>query len=241
MREFLKQVDPLTPNRPGPASLLREALTPLALPAFVLQSPGLLKAPRGDGRPILLTPGYMAGRLSMQPLAVFLRRLGYRAKPWRLGRNHGGVDALVTEFREEVVDLAASAAAPVTLIGWSLGGVVARETARLAPDAVREVITMGSPIVGGPKYTAVGGYYARRFGIDLDAFEKKVDARNRLGLVQPITSIYSKADGVVDWRASIDTYNPHARNVEVAGTHFSLGLNVQVWRIIADTLAGKVQ
>ncbi len=177
----------------------------------------------------------------MQPLAVFLRRLGYRAKPWRLGRNHGDVEDLVAQLREEVAELASSAAAPVTLIGWSLGGVIVRETARLAPDEVREVITMGSPIVGGPKYTAVGGYYARRFGIDLDAFEKDVDARNRLGLTQPVTSIYSKADGVVDWRASIDTYNPHARNVEVSGSHFSLGLNVQAWRVIADTLGGATR
>ncbi len=228
--------DDTTPKRPNLVSLLREARTPLALPAFILQSPALLNAPRGDGRPVLLAPGYMAGALSMQPLAAFLRHLGYRATPWRLGRNDGDVERLVDEFLKEAGALALRAAAPVTLIGWSLGGVVVRETARLAPDTVREVITMGSPIVGGPKYTAVGNYYARRFGIDLDAFEKEVDARNRLGLKQPVMSIYSKSDGVVDWRASIDSYNPHARNVEISGSHFSLGLNVRAWRVIADTL-----
>lgn len=235
----MTEPDQLTPNQPGLASLFREIRTPLALPAFVLQSPKLRNAPRGDGRPVLLAPGYMAGRLSMQPLAGFLRRLGYSARPWRLGRNHGAVDDLVAAFCDEVTDLATTAAQPVTLIGWSLGGVIVRETARLVPEAVREVITMGSPIVGGPKYTSVGGYYAWRFGIDLDAFELEVDARNRLGLTQPITSIYSKADGVVDWRASIDTYNPQARNIEVSGSHFSLGISVPAWRIIADTLGGN--
>ena len=224
------------PSRPGALSLLRELQTPLALPAFIVQSPKLRGAPRGDGRPVLLAPGYMAGRLSMEPLAVYLRRLGYEARPWRLGRNHGDVDDLVAAFCEEVTEFAKTHGAPVTLIGWSLGGVIVRETARLIPKAVREVITLGSPIVGGPKYTSVGGYYARRFGIDLDAFELEVDERNRLGLTQPVTSIYSKADGVVDWRASIDTYNPQARNIEVSGSHFSLGFNAPVWRLIADTI-----
>lgn len=224
------------PKRPGVFSLAREIQTPFALPAFLLQSPILRGAPRGDGRPILLAPGYMAGRLSMQPLAIYLRRLGYVAQPWRLGRNNGDVETLVAAFGEEVAEVKNTYGAPVTLIGWSLGGVVVRETARLLPDSVREVITLGSPIVGGPKYTSVGGYYARRFGIDLDAFERDVDARNRLGLTQPVTSIYSKADGVVDWRASIDTYNPQARNIEVSGSHFSLGVNAPVWRIIADTI-----
>lgn len=224
------------PKRPGLFSLVREIRTSLALPAFVLQSPKLRGAPRGDGRPILLAPGYMAGRLSMQPLAIYLRRLGYVARPWRLGRNHGAVEELAAAFCDEVTEFKNTHGAPVTVIGWSLGGVIVRETARLLPDAVREVITLGSPIVGGPKYTSVGGYYARRFGIDLDAFERDVDERNRLGLTQPVTSIYSKADGVVDWRASIDTYNPQARNIEVAGSHFSLGVNAPVWRIIADTI-----
>lgn len=233
----MTQSDHMAPRRRGLASLLLETRTAVTLPAFVLQSPTLLTAPRGDGRPILLAPGFMAGRLSMQPLAAFLRGIGYDASPWRLGQNHGGVEELVEEFRAEVDERAAAAQRPVALIGWSLGGVVARETARLAPYTVSEVITMGSPIVGGPKYTAVGDYYARRFGIDLNEFEKRVDERNRLGLTQPVTSIYSKGDGVVDWRASIDTYNAHARNIEVSGSHFSLGLNVKAWRVIADALA----
>lgn len=228
------------PQKRGLASLLLETRTALTLPALVLQSPTLLSAPRGDGRPVLLAPGFMAGRLSMQPLALFLRRLGYDAKPWRLGRNHGGVESLVEAFRVEVADIAAEAQRPVSLIGWSLGGVIVRETARLEPKTVRDVITMGSPIVGGPKYTAVSGYYARRLDIDLDELESEIEARARLGLMQPVTSIYSKGDGVVDWRASIDAYNAHARNIEVAGSHFSLGVNAQVWRVVAKTLAKSV-
>ena len=126
---------------------------------------------------------------------------------------------------------------PVTLIGWSLGGVIAREAARHFESRVREVITLGSPIIGGPKYTAVAGRFANAGGIDLDAFEKEVHERNSRGIGQPVTSIYSKLDGVVDWRASIDSYNRQARNIEVRSSHFGIGGNARVWRLIADILA----
>jgi pimeloyl-ACP methyl ester carboxylesterase len=225
---------------PSPLSLFSEARTALTWPKIILGAPALAKAPRGDGRPIVLAPGYLAGDLSMQPLASYLRWIGYDAATWGLGRNSGDVDPLVHEFGLRLEKRVDEKMGPVTLIGWSLGGVIAREAARLFSEEVREVITLGTPIVGGPKYTSVGKFFARRRGIDLDEFELEVHARNSVGLDQPLTSIYSKSDGVVDWRASVDTYNTHTQNIEVKSSHFRLGVDPNAWRIIAEILAGEV-
>ena len=124
----------------------------------------------------------------------------------------------------------------LTLIGWSLGGVVARLVAMQRGDAVREVITLGTPVEGGPKYTSAGAYYAKSRGIDLDAFEQHVHSMNQRGLDAPLTVIYSRTDAIVSWRAAVDRYNPHARHVEVESSHVGLGFNAEVWRIIARVL-----
>jgi pimeloyl-ACP methyl ester carboxylesterase len=129
--------------------------------------------------------------------------------------------------------------ARVTLIGWSLGGVIVREVARDHPDLVREVITLGTPVVGGPKYTRVGALFASRENVDLDRLEQQMHERNLRPIACPLTCIYSKTDGVVAWRATIDEYNPHARNIHVPGSHLGLAFNPLVWRVIARTLAGK--
>lgn len=224
----------------GPSRLNRlfELRAPLEWASLSLSAPYLLTAPRGDSRPILLAPGYMAGASSMAPLAHYLNFLGYDARSWSLGTNRGDVEADIVRFGEEVEALFDQHnGVPITLIGWSLGGVVSREVARINASAVREVITMGTPIIGGPKYTAVGQLFADRQGMDLDIFEREVHERNLLGLSQPVTSIYSKLDGVVGWESSVDVYNPQARNIEVFASHLGLGGSPRVWRIIADTLA----
>jgi pimeloyl-ACP methyl ester carboxylesterase len=221
---------------PSRLATLLEMRAPLDGLLLALRLPQLLNAPRGDGRPVALLPGFRADELSMWPMKRFLRRLGYDVYDWGLGRNQGNVDRLTVRMRDRVHEIANQRDGdPVTLIGWSLGGTVAREVARFEPQAVREVITLGSPIIGGPKYTAVGFQFADR--VDLDAFEQEVHRRNRLGLTQPVTSIYSKLDGVVGWQASVDIYNPQARNIEVYSSHFGLGINANVWRLIADILA----
>jgi len=200
--------------------------------------PWLALAPRGDGRPVVLAPGYGAGDASMYPLYRYLDWLGYDVHHWGLGRNRGKVAAYVEQLTERVRDLQSERDGDkVTLIGWSLGGVVMREIARETPELVRQVITMGTPVIGGPKYTRVGQKFAERENLDLDAFEIAVHERNLRGIRCPITAIYSKSDGVVAWRATIDGYNPQARNVRVPGSHLGLGINAIVWRIIAKTLA----
>jgi hypothetical protein len=117
--------------------------------------------------------------------------------------------------------------------------VVARLVARLRPAAVREVVTLGTPVEGGPKYTAVGDRFARAQGIDLDEFEGHVHAINREGVEVPVTAIYSRSDGIVGWRAAIDRYNAHARHVRLPCSHLGMGVNPLVWRTIAQILNGK--
>ncbi|MEM1230387.1 MAG: alpha/beta hydrolase [Pseudomonadota bacterium] len=229
------------PLRPGPGKRWLELRAPLEFASLGAFSPMLLTAPRGDGRRVMLLPGFLASGASMLPLCAYLRFLGYDAHEWGLGRNRGSVVRYVQQLSERLQGRAQRQEAPITLIGWSLGGVVARELARLNEDCVREIITMGTPILGGPKYTAVGEYYARTRGIDVDAFERAVEARNRAGIRQPITSIYSKSDAIVAWQASIDRYNPQARNVQVESSHVGLGVNPIVWMEIAATLARNPQ
>ena len=98
---------------------------------------------------------------------------------------------------------------------------------------------MGTPIIGGPKYTTPGQRYAKASAIRLDQFEREVHERNSIGFKQPLTVIYSNRDGIVGPDIARDIYNPQARNIRVDGGHLGLGFNPKVWRIIADTLAGR--
>ncbi len=231
-----------TASPPSRLATLLEIRAPLDWATIVMRAPQLLGAPRGDGRPIMLLPGYGTDEGSMRPLGHYLRFLGYRVYDWGLGRNRGDVDAYVQKVGEGVADRRAECGGQaLTLIGWSLGGVIARETARLHEPHVREVITLGTPIIGGPKYTAAAGRFEKSAGIDLDEFEHEVHARNSAGIRQPVTSIYSKLDGVVGWRASIDIYNRQARNIEVYSSHFGIGANGRVWRLIADILGDRTR
>ena len=234
-----EQMDFRAPSR---LATLMEVRAPLDWASVLLRAPQLAAAPRGDARPVMLLPGYGADETSMRPLGRYLDYLGYETHSWGLGRNRGDVekDIVLVGLRCTEISEASNGKA-VTLIGWSLGGVAAREAARLYEAHVREVITMGTPIVGGPKYTAVAARFAEISSLDLDEFEKEVHERNSIGIRQPVTSIYSKSDGVVDWRASIDTYNPHARNLQVNSSHFGLGANGKVWYLIATTLAGAAK
>lgn len=227
---------------PSRLATLLEFRAPLDWATVLLRAPQLLSAPRGDGRPVLLLPGYGTDETSMKPLGAYLRFLGYDVYDWGQGRNRGHVDSYVARVAERAKEIQQTLdGETLTLIGWSLGGVIAREVARLHEPQVREVITLGTPIVGGPKYTAVADRFAKSADIDLDAFELEVHARNSIGISQPVTSIYSKLDGVVGWRASVDTYNRQARNIEVYASHFGIGLNGRVWQLIAEILAASLE
>ena len=206
--------------------------------ALLWHLPALGRLPRGRGEPVLVLPGFGAGDGSTWALRAFLRSLGWDAHGWGLGINRGDVPALVRRVSTNVVEGAQRSGRRVRLVGWSLGGYLAREVARERPDAVERVVTLGSPVVGGPKYTVVAGLYRRR-GYDLDAIEAEVEARNRTPIAVPVTAIYSRRDGVVAWQACVDRSTPDVEHVEVETTHVGLGFNATVYRVVAERLARR--
>jgi hypothetical protein len=225
-----------TPPAPSYGTLLRESRGLLELPRLAWQFPALAILARGAGEPVLVLPGFGAGDPSTLPLRAYLRVLGYNVHGWGLGMNSGDVAALVPQVVAVTARCAARAERPVRLVGWSLGGTLARETARERPDLVERVITLGTPVVGGPKYTAVAHVYRQR-GYDLDAIEVAVAERDKIPIHVPITAIYSRADRIVAWEACIDRINPHVEHLEVRTTHIGLGLSPEVYRILAQRLA----
>lgn len=208
----------------------------LELPLLLARSRRLRRQPRGHGEPVLVAPGFGASDASTALLRAYLDRLGYRVHGWGLGRNSGDVAALLPRLVARVEDLARRSRQPVRLVGWSLGGYLVRETARERPDLVHCVITLGSPVIGGPKYTTVGEVYRRR-GIDLDHVERIVDARYDVPIQVPVTAIYSKADRIVAWQACIDERSPLVDHVEVRSTHLGLGISADVFEVVAQRLA----
>lgn len=222
---------------PPPARLLlgelRGALEPARL---LLRAPLIATLPRGHGACVIVLPGYGASESSTAVLQAFLRLLGYRSYSWGLGRNTGNAGKLLPRVLARIDEVAPAADSQVHLVGWSLGGYIAREAAREAPSRIRSVITLGSPVVGGPKYTTVARRY-RQQGLDLDEIERLVDARYDRPLATPVTAIFSRSDGVVAWEACIDRRSPGIEHVEVGTTHIGLGFCPEVYRIIADRLA----
>ncbi len=221
---------------PPPAHLLlgevRGAFEPARL---LLRAPLIATLPRGRGATVMVLPGYGANEASTAVLQTFLRLLGYRSFHWGLGRNTGNVAKLMPRVLERIEEIA-EPDAEVHLVGWSLGGYIAREAARERPGRIRSVITLGSPVIGGPKYTTVARRY-RRQGLDLDELERLVDARYDRPLTTPVTAVFSKSDGIVAWEACIDRRSPGIEHVEVKSTHIGLGFCPEVYRIIADRLA----
>ena len=227
-----------TARRSTSQAFRMEAETPRQLARLALHYPRLLGEPHGDGHPVLFLPGYTASDSSTRSLRRFFRRLGYDARGWGLGRNTGNVAKHAPQVATMVAGLHAAGGRRVSLVGWSMGGVVAREVALLHPDKVRRVITMGSPITGGPKYTAFADQLASG-GVNLDAIEAHIHRQQRASppLRVPVTAIFSRRDGVVAWQACIDQINPAVEHVEVESSHLGLGFDPEVYRLIARRLA----
>ena len=136
-------------------------------------------------------------------------------------------------LRPPAVELAAGSG-PVSLVGWSLGGVIAREVARREPDAVRRVITYGTPVVGGPSFTAVAAAYAPEVRRRVAEVSARLDADSPIRV--PLTAIWSRRDGIVAWPACLDRVSPDVEHVEVGSTHLGLGVDPDVWSIVASRL-----
>ncbi len=221
----------------GWQNLMREAVGLFELPALALAAGSLRNEPRGDGSAVMVLPGFGGDDLSTWPLRSYLRGLGYQVRGSGMGANRATVPESIDAVGEAVERRLQTTAGPVSLVGWSLGGYIAREVARDRPHAVRHVVTLGSPVIGGPKYTSIASL-APLQGWNLDEIEAEVERRKAVPLRVPTTAIYSRRDGVVAWQACVDPeQNAPIEHVEVDATHIGLGFNAQVYRLIARRLA----
>lgn len=218
---------------PSWADGLKELRTGWDLMRLAARTPELLRAPRGDGRAVVLIPGFRANDASLTPLRSFLGQRGHDARPWGLGTNTGDLDALLERTQDSIQRLAEETGRAVNLVGWSLGGVYAREAARDRPDTVHRVATFGTPLLG-PRYTLGHISYPEA---ELRRIEAMIDERRRRPIDVPVKAIYSHNDGIVDWRTCPDRDTPGAVNVEVSSSHIGMGLDPTVWMHIANWLA----
>lgn len=188
--------------------LLGELRGVVQLPRLLARAPSLIGRARGHGRPVLVLPGRSVDDASTLPIRAYLRALDYDVTGWGLGRNDGDLGRLTPLAVERTRALAEQAEAPVALVGQSMGGAIAREVALRCPEAVRCVVTLGSPIMS---------------------------ARSRSGIGVPLTVIYSPADQVVPPHWALAP-GDGSEVVEVTSTHFAMGFDPDVWAAVADRL-----
>jgi dienelactone hydrolase len=199
--------------------------------------PWLASAPRGDGHPILIVPGFMQGPPGVLPLQHFLSYLGYDAQTWDQGLNPGLRESTLPKLQKQLQALAGQQTNAVTLIGWSLGGVFARVAASLCPTAVRQVITLGAPFAGDPAVSSLAWLYKLANGRAMDEVQPGFALRAREPLPMPTTAIYSRTDGVVPWQHCVDDRSlTHHENIEVVSSHGGYGHHPIVKLVIADRL-----
>jgi len=224
---------PTTLRPPSPWLLLLEARAPWEYAATLALWPWL-NAARGDGHPVLVFPGLGASALSTAPMRRLLNQQGYAAYDWELGRNRPR-PGLLEACAARVETLAARHGRKVSLVGWSLGGVYARELAKRLPDQTRCVITLGTPFSGSLQATDVARAY-RLLGHPAPRPDAARMARLRQAPTVPTSSIYSRSDGVVAWQCSLNDAQPHTENIEVLASHLGLGLNPMALYALADRL-----
>lgn len=181
-----------------------------------------------------MIPGWKAPEVSTLPMRGYLRSLGHDARGWGLGVNQGDVlgsrDSLTSTIERTAAD-----GRSVNLVGWSLGGVIAREIARERPDLVHRVATYGSPVIGGPTHTVGAESYPEEELAEIRRMQRHLDRTSPIRT--PVTAIYTRRDTVVDWRACIDRVSSDVTMIEVGSTHIGLGIDPDVWLVVADALA----
>jgi pimeloyl-ACP methyl ester carboxylesterase len=228
------------PHLPPPSLglLALELRAPWEFAAVLPAWPALRRAPRGDGHSVIVFPGLSAHDATTIPLRRYLSNLGYATHGWGQGFNLGPRAGVLDAAKAHVREVFAQSQRKVSLLGWSLGGVYARELAKELPDEVRCVITLGTPFAAGPQSTNAWRLYELASGRDI----ARESARYTLPAAPPCptTSVFSRSDGIVAWQGSLQApspTNPHTENVEVVASHFGIGLNPSAWWTVADRLA----
>lgn len=217
--------------------MLAEGRSVFEFNSSLLLSPLLMRAPRGDGHPVLVLPGFLASDLSMVPMRRYLKELGYDAYAWNMGRNFGGVGSMRGALRDRLTAIHQATGRKVSVVGWSLGGIYARDLALQLPDMVRDVVTLGSPFSGDVSATNATRLYEALSGEGINDIP---EIRQAIAgdLPVPATSIYSRTDGIVNWRTCLLRPSDTAENIEVhLASHLGLGVNPAALWAVADRLA----
>lgn len=236
-----KSVAPINPQdiaAPSLALLAMEMRAFWEFGAVVPAWPALQKAPRGDGHSVIVLPGLAASDTSTVPMRRYLQVLGYEVSGWQQGSNFGPRAGVLNSIRRLIEESNQVSGRKVSLVGWSLGGIYARELAKELPEQVRCVITLGTPFAGGPRSTNAWRLYEAVSGRDID---RETD-HYRLEEAPPVptTSVFSRTDGIVAWQGSYQapqTSHERTENIEVVASHFGIGLNPSAWWAVADRLA----
>jgi len=230
------------PDAAGPSAalFLTEPVRGVAdLAALLAAAPWLATAPRGDGHGVLVLPGLLASDTSTLPLRGFLGRLGYDVRGWDLGLNRGPTEEVLAGMPRALLAHARRTGHPVSLVGWSLGGVYARELARHHSRHVRRVITLGSPFAmkDPRRQSRVHGPYQHLSHLHAESARLPVFEQRARPIGVPSTSVYSRLDGVVSWQACVEPETERHQNVEVRCPHIGFGVDPAALWLVADRLA----
>ena len=220
------------------ASATEPARAVLSIAALAAATPLLRTAPRGEGGPVLVLPGLLTSDLATLGLRALLRQQGHDAHGWGLGVNIGPTQTALDALSDRVAHLARRSGRPVSLVGWSLGGLFARLLASTQPADVRQVITLGTPfaLTDRSQTIALRGY--ELFGTwHAPGYALPMPPAVRGPLPVPATSIWSRSDGVVSWTASVEAPGSRSQNIAVHSSHAGLSHHPGSLWAIADRLA----
>ena len=224
---------------PNALLLMMEGRAPWEYAAMLAATPWLRRLPKGDGHPVVVFPGLGAADFTTIPLRNFLESQGYVAYPWQQGFNLGPREGVVDGVLDKVRSVYRQHQRPVSLIGWSLGGIYAREAAKELAEMTRCVITLGSPFTGHPRASNAWRFYEFVSGHSTDDLEVFEQVRQPPPV--PTTSIYSRTDGIVAWQCSVNEVGPLTENIGVHASHVGMGMNPVAMYAIADRLAQDPQ
>lgn len=225
-------------ERPARSRLVAENLSILELGTFMAASPLRRFIARGDGHPVLVFPGFAGTDRSTAPMRWILERRGHGVAGWRLGANTGAHSRILRGIERLLFQASDDTGEKVSLVGWSLGGVYARELARDHPDLVRQVVTLAAPFRyrQGDRGNASALYDI--IGPRREMFAgRAVHEHERPPMPVPVSSIYSRSDGIVAWHSCLETSGPRRENIEVRSTHTGMGVNLLAVIALADRLA----
>jgi pimeloyl-ACP methyl ester carboxylesterase len=233
-------------GKPSRLSSMLEVRALIEMASLPYSLPMLMHAPRGDGHPVLLLPGFMGSEASLIALEVFLRNRGYEVETWGLGRNVGFRPGHASALEQKIRYMHYESGRKVSLVGWSLGGVFALYGAHQASECVRNVITLGSPVTvdasgsaSPPLLKALYRLIAHPMGAAAHSMQPRAKTlRDRKQLPVPMSCLYSLSDGIVPpQEATLEGDPSRHENIRVWGSHTGLGFNPLVLQIVADRLA----